>query len=202
MKKEFERQTTEKQIAENEGHEQFQKSQRIEPGKVQELTDAANDADFKEMNNYIVLVTTLITTVTFAAAFQVPGGYDDKGKSILLKDQQFKYFLICDSLAFGTSTASLFIYFGMPLLQRLTPGARYIILQLAWLLSMVSLLSMLFAFPWGIGAVLDKKSSLNSIAGIALALGWAVPVSLFFIIFYIFIFRGYFLMIKIVQSIS
>ena len=151
MKKEFERQTTEKQIAENEGHEQFQKSQRIEPGKVQELTDAANDADFKERNNYIVLVTTLITTVTFAAAFQVPGGYDDKGKSILLKDQQFKYFLICDSLAFGTSTASLFIYFGMPLLQRLTPGARYIILQLAWLLSMVSLLSMLFASPFWLG---------------------------------------------------
>ena len=84
MKKEFERQTTEKQIAENEGHEQFQKSQRIEPGKVQELTDAANDADFKERNNYIVLVTTLITTVTFAAALHVPGGYDNKGKAILV----------------------------------------------------------------------------------------------------------------------
>ena len=201
MKKEFERQTTEKQIAENEGHEQFQKSQRIEPGKVQELTDAANDADFKEMNNYIVLVTTLITTVTFAAAFQVPGGYDDKGKSILLKDQEFKLFLIWDSLAFGTSAASLFIYLGKPLLQRLTPGARYIILQLAWLLSMVSLLSMHFAFTSGIGAVLDEKSSSNSIAGTALTLGWAVPIFLFFIIFYIFIFRAL-LMTKIVQSIS
>nr|POE85855.1 ankyrin repeat-containing protein itn1 [Quercus suber] len=124
MKQEFERQTTEKQIAENEGHEQFQESQRIAPGKVQGGTGAANDADFKERNNYIVLVTILITTVTFAAAFQVPGGYDDKGKPILLNNQQFKYFLICDSLAFGTSTASLFIYFGMPLLQRLTPAVR------------------------------------------------------------------------------
>ena len=202
MKQEFERQTTEKQIAENEGHEQFQKSQRIEPGKVQEGTDAANDSDFKERNNYIVLVTTLITTVTFAAAFQVPGGYDEKGKPILLKNQQFKYFLICDSLAFGTSTASLFIYFGMPLLQRLTPAARYTILQLAWSLSMVSLLSMFLAFPGGITAVLDKKSSLNSIAGSTVALGWAVPLYLFIIIAYIFIFRGYFRMIKIRQLIS
>ena len=202
MKKEFERQTTEKQIAENEGHEQFQKSQRIEPGKVQELTDAANDADFKERNNYIVLVTTLITTVTFAAVFQVPGGYDDKGKPILLNNQQFKYFLIYDSLAFGTSTASLFIYFGMPLLQRLTPAARYTILQLAQWLSMVSLCSMFFAFKGGIAALLDKKSSLNFITYCTVAFGWAVPVYLFMIIVYMFRFQGYLHMIKIRQLIS
>ena len=202
MKQEFERQTTEKQIAENEGHEQFQESQRIEPRKVQGGTGAANDANFKERYNYIILVTTLITTVTFAAAFQVPGGYDDKGKPILLNNKHFKYFLICDSLAFVTSIASLFIYFGMPLLQGLTPAARYTILQLAWLLSMVSLLSMFFAFPGGIAAVLDKKSSLNSIASSTVALGWAVPVYLFIIIVHIFKFRGYFLMIKIRRLIS
>ena len=199
MKQEFERQTTEKQITKNEGPEQFQESQRIEPGNVQGGTGAANDADFKERDNYIVLVTTLITTVTFAAALQVPGGYDDKGKPILLNNQQFKDFLIWDSLAFGTSTGSLCIYFGMPLLRRLTPAARYIILQLAWLLSMVSLLSMFLAFPRGIAAVLDKKISLNSIT---VALGLAVPVCLFFFIVYSFIFRGNFLMIKIRRLIS
>ena len=174
----------------------------IEPRKVQEGTGAANDANFKERYNYIVLVTTLITTVTFAAAFQVPGGYDDKGKPILLNNKRFKYFLIFDSLAFVTSIVSLFIYFGMPLLQRLAPAARYAILQLEWYLSMVSLLSMFLAFPGGITAVLDKKSSLNSIAGSTVALGWAVPLYLFIIIAYIFIFRGYFRMIKIRQLIS
>ncbi|KAK4539025.1 hypothetical protein RGQ29_032039 [Quercus rubra] len=95
----------------------------IEPRKVQEGTGAANDANFKERYNYIILVTTLITTVTFAAAFQVPGGYDDKGKPILLNNKRFKYFLIFDSLAFVTSIVSLFIYFGMPLLLRLAPAA-------------------------------------------------------------------------------
>nr|POF21210.1 ankyrin repeat-containing protein itn1 [Quercus suber] len=202
MKQEFERQTTEKQIAENVGHEQFQESQRIAPGKVEGGTGAANDADFKERNNYIVLVTTLITTVTFAAAFQVPGGYDDKGKPILLNNQQFKYFLICDSLAFGTSTASLFIYFGTPLLQRLTPAARHTIQRLAWFLSMVSLLSMLFAFPGGIAAVLDKKSSLNSIANSSVTFGWAVPLYMFFIIIYSYILPGFFLINKIRRLIS
>ena len=202
MKQEFERQTTEKQITKKEGPEQLQESQRIEPGNVQGGTGAANDADFKERDNYIVLVTTLITTVTFAAALQVPGGYDDKGKPILLNNIQFKAFLRWDSLAFGTSTGSLCIYFGMPLLRRLTPAARYTILQLAWFLSMVSLLSMCSAFSRGIAAVLDKKSSLNSIAGGTVALGWAVPLYLFVIIVYIFIFRGYFLMIKIRRLIS
>ncbi|KAK7833514.1 ankyrin repeat-containing protein itn1 [Quercus suber] len=202
MKQEFERQTTEKQIAENEGHEQFQESQRIAPGKVQGGTGAANDADFKERNNYIVLVTILITTVTFAAAFQVPGGYDDKGKPILLNNQQFKYFLICDSLAFGTSTASLFIYFGMPLLQRLTPAVRYRIQQLASSLSMVSLLSMFLAFPGGIAAVLDKKSSLNSIANSTVTFGWAIPLYMFFIIIFSYVYPGYFLINKIRRLIT
>ena len=202
IKQEFERQTTEKQIAENEGHEQFQESQRIVLREVQGGTGAANDANFKERYNFIELVTTLITTVTFAAAFQVPGGYDDKGKPILLNNKQFKDFLIFDSLAFVTSIASLFIYFGMPLLQRLTPAARYPILQLARLLSMVSLYSMFLAFPRGIAAVLDKKSSLSSIASTTLTLGWVVPIYLFIIIVYIFIFREHFHMNKIRRLIS
>ena len=78
LEQEVERQTTEEKIAENEGHEQFKESQRIEPAaKVQGGKDAANNTvDFKELREYNALVMTLITTVTFAAAFQVPSGYD------------------------------------------------------------------------------------------------------------------------------
>ena len=44
LEQEVERQTTEEQIAENEGHEQFKESQRIEAiAKVQEGTGAANN---------------------------------------------------------------------------------------------------------------------------------------------------------------
>ena len=84
MKQDVETETTEEQIAENEGHEQFKESQRIEPGKVEGGTGAAKNAYFEKLNEYNVVVTTLITTVTFAAALHVPGGYDNKGKAILV----------------------------------------------------------------------------------------------------------------------
>ena len=76
LEQEVKRQTTEEQIAEKEGHEQFKESQRIEPAaKVQGGNGAANNTvDFKELREYNALVMTLVTTVTFAAAFQVPGG--------------------------------------------------------------------------------------------------------------------------------
>ncbi|XP_030946342.1 ankyrin repeat-containing protein At5g02620-like [Quercus lobata] len=70
LEKEVERQTTEEQIAENEGHEQFKESQRIEPAaKVKGRTGGAanNIVDFEELKKYNVVVMTLITTVTFAA---------------------------------------------------------------------------------------------------------------------------------------
>ncbi|XP_065617669.1 ankyrin repeat-containing protein At5g02620-like [Quercus suber] len=82
IKQEVERQITEEQFADqNEGH--VKESQRIEAAaKVQGGTGAANNiVDLnKELKKYNFLVMTLITTVTFAAAFQVPGGYDDHGK--------------------------------------------------------------------------------------------------------------------------
>nr|POE84846.1 ankyrin repeat-containing protein [Quercus suber] len=113
LEQEVERQTTKEQIAENKGHDQFKESQMIEPAaKVQGgKGEANNTVDFKELRKYNALVMTLITTVTFAAAFQVPGGYDDNGKAILAKSKDFRNFLIFDTFSFGSSTFSLLIYF-------------------------------------------------------------------------------------------
>ena len=59
-----------------------------------------------------ITAMTIFTTVTFAAAFQVPGGYKDKtGLAILRKKKHFKTFLIFDCLAFGTSAAIMCIHF-------------------------------------------------------------------------------------------
>ncbi|KAH7842578.1 hypothetical protein Vadar_006877 [Vaccinium darrowii] len=41
---------------------------------------AAPDADFKPFLKTIVLVATLIATVTFAAAFTMPGGFDTSSR--------------------------------------------------------------------------------------------------------------------------
>ena len=51
----------------------------------------------KEMRNVNLLVATLVATVTFAAAFQVPGGYDGNGKANLQKSRDFRIFMIFDT---------------------------------------------------------------------------------------------------------
>ena len=204
MKQDVERETTEEQIAENEGHEQFKESQRIEPAaKVQGGKGAAKNAYFEKLNEYNVVVTTLITTVTFAAALHVPGGYDNKGKAILVKSRDFRYFLISDSLAFATSASSLLIHFCMPALTipKMT-SVRYIVQPVALFLSMISLSLMLFAFMGGVAAILDEESKLYYIASSTVKLGWVVPVYVLGIIFYIFIIRLTYLRIKIRPFIS
>lgn len=198
LEQEVERQTTEEQIAENEGHEQFKESQRIEPAaKVQGGKGAVNNTvDLKEWREYNVLIMTLITTVTFAAAFQVPGGYDANGKANLVKSRDFRNFLIFDTLSFGSSAGSLLIYFAVPIIQKMTFVQKYMVQTLAIGLSMISLTFMLSAFMAGVSAVLDEKSSLYSLTDTTIAYGWAFPILLFGTAFQIFIIRGISIMNK------
>ena len=67
-----------------------------------------------------------------------------------------------DTLSFGFSAASLFFYFAMPLIQKMT-SVQYIVQPAAMSLSMISLLFMFLAFLGGVSAVLNEKSSLYSI---------------------------------------
>ncbi|KAK7840974.1 ankyrin repeat-containing protein itn1 [Quercus suber] len=61
-----------------------------------------------------LLVATIIATVTFTAAFTVPGGYEsgdiNQGLAVLSKRAAFKAFVIANALAFGFSTASILVY--------------------------------------------------------------------------------------------
>ena len=187
LEQEVERQTTEEHFSEN-GCSQFKESQRIETAaKVQGGTGAANNIVHfnKELKKYNFLVMTLITTVTFAAAFQMPGGYDGHGKANLVKSKDFRKFLIYDSLSFGTSAASLLIYFATPLIPKMT-SVQNIVPRVTALLSTISLSFMVLAFSAGVGAVLDEKSSLYSLINTTIAYGIDIPVYLFGII-YIFI---------------
>ena len=75
-----------------------------------------SESDFgKQVGEINLLVATFITTITFAAAFTVPGGYEsegvDEGLAILCKRFAFGVFLIAKTLAFGLSTTLVFIHF-------------------------------------------------------------------------------------------
>ncbi|OMP05405.1 hypothetical protein CCACVL1_01916 [Corchorus capsularis] len=69
----------------------------------------------KTRENHSV-VAALIATVTFAAAFTLPGGYQseeggDQGTAILLREAAFIVFMITDAIAMVSSLSALAIYF-------------------------------------------------------------------------------------------
>ncbi|XP_058212020.1 protein ACCELERATED CELL DEATH 6-like [Rhododendron vialii] len=61
-----------------------------------------------------VIVAALIATITFAAAFTIPGGYDgnkgrDQGMVILARESAFKAFVITNTIAMVCSVTSIFL---------------------------------------------------------------------------------------------
>ena len=71
---------------------------------------------WKRVSETNMLVATLIATVTFTAAFTVPGGYNQnesvhEGLAVLRKTSAFRVFLIANTLAFALSTTSVFLHF-------------------------------------------------------------------------------------------
>lgn len=82
------------------------------------ITDESNLQleKYKKRTNTQIIVTALITTVTFTVGFTIPGGLRqsgeaDEGSVILSKEMAFKTFMITDALALLMSTCSLFLYF-------------------------------------------------------------------------------------------
>ena len=122
------RQTTKVQTHETEGLEEFHETHGMVRAEVRaEMRGANNVKDNPGRDNttpkdnrgidtpiakFNITAITIFTTVTFAAAFQVPGGYEDKtGLAVLRKNKHFRTFLIFDCLAFGTSAAVMCIHF-------------------------------------------------------------------------------------------
>ncbi|XP_034708149.1 ankyrin repeat-containing protein At5g02620-like [Vitis riparia] len=114
----------------------------------------------KDVSNTHLLVATLIATVTFAACFSLPGGYNqddpNKGKSVLSTRAFFKAFVITDAIAFYCSTAAVILHFFASLEQSYHLCQRFI--KFAALLTYISLLGMAIAFTSGIFVVLPYSS--------------------------------------------
>ncbi|GAB2279550.1 hypothetical protein Dimus_014193 [Dionaea muscipula] len=62
-----------------------------------------NSDNYKDRVNTLLLVSTLVATVTFAAGFTVPGGYSSSGIAIFADKPTFKIFVITNTIALYSS---------------------------------------------------------------------------------------------------
>lgn len=129
-----------------------------------------------------LVVAALVATVTFAAAFTLPGGYisdkDDaaNGTPILSRSSAFKAFVISDTIAMALSISSVFIYFISVMLGY---GPKYYwLIRTAFRFIFLAMGAMVVAFVTGTYAVLAPFS------GLAVAT-CVIGLSFFIFLFYI-----------------
>lgn len=80
---------------------------------VKDMVTNASSKAFKSLTQTLIgntfLVAILIATITFAAAFTLPGGYNSEGLPTMARKAAFQAFLISDALAMCSSLAVAFI---------------------------------------------------------------------------------------------
>jgi len=109
-----------------------------------------------------LVVAALIATVTFAAAFTLPGGYkSNQGTAILAKKGAFIVFVISDAISMVLSICAILMHFymayyqGLEMIDKVTTTK---LLSFAMMFIGIGMETMVFAFISGIYAVLDPYS--------------------------------------------
>ncbi|KAG6599329.1 Ankyrin repeat-containing protein ITN1, partial [Cucurbita argyrosperma subsp. sororia] len=114
---------------------------------------------WSQVSDANLVVATIIATVTFSAAFQVPGGYNNNGIATLRRAKQFRLYMTFDALSFGFAAASMFVTFFTGLFG-VDAGFTY---PRKWVtfLTGLSLWFMVFAFMMGTSVAMDEHSKLG-----------------------------------------
>jgi len=132
-----------------------------------------------------LVVAALIATVTFAAAFTLPGGYkSDRGTAILAKKTAFIVFVISDTISMVLSTFVVFIHFLISLIQglelvkyeQMDEETTLRLFGFTTWLTMIGMGTMVIAFITGTYAVLEPS------------LGLAISTCLIGLIFFFFVY--------------
>ncbi|GKV49465.1 hypothetical protein SLEP1_g56215 [Rubroshorea leprosula] len=74
----------------------------------------------RDMANSFIIIGTLVVTITFAAAFTIPGGNAQDGSPNFLRKRLFMIFIISDAISFFTASTSVLMFLGI-LARRFAP---------------------------------------------------------------------------------
>jgi hypothetical protein len=145
------------------------------------------DALSKARESHLV-VAALIATVTFAAAFTLPGGYkSDRGTAILAKKAAFIVFVISDAMSMVLSISAVFIHFLISLIkgyewfkkEELDEKVVVKLFGVATLFTMIGMGIMIIAFITGTYVVLEPS------LGLAIST-CLIGLSFFFLVYIVF----------------
>lgn len=105
----------------------------------------------------LAIVSTLVATVAFSAAFNVPGSYGSDGKATLNGNRMYNAFLVLDTIAVTTAVVATILLVSGGASRSHRSWLDFIIsMHFLWL----SLLSMMLGFFTAIAATVDKNSTL------------------------------------------
>ena len=131
--------------------------------KDHDMVEEKNTSGTKRIGEIHLIVATLIATVTFAAGFTLPGGYNDHegsdhGMAVLTKRAAFKAFIVTDTIALVLSVSAVCVYFFMALHVKNECLNKH----LAWgfYLTNLAMAAMVVAFVTGLYAVLPQPSGI------------------------------------------
>ncbi|KAK9284516.1 hypothetical protein L1049_023690 [Liquidambar formosana] len=138
------------------------KSAGASQGPASKVSNGKGKNPQAKMDDYVntlLLVSTLIATVTFAAGFTMPGRYNDsdpdQGMAIMLKRRLFHRFVFCDTIAMYSSiVVVLTLIWGQLRDLKLLHTAHRIALPFLG----IALTSMSLAFMAGVCLVVGKLS--------------------------------------------
>jgi len=138
--------------------------QRKVLGRGNEERNKKKEDVMSQVRKSHLVVAALIATVTFAAAFTLPGGYkSNQGTAILAKKTAFIVFVISDAISMVLSICAILMHFymayfeGLEMIDKVTTTK---LLSIAMLFIGIGMETMILAFIMGIYAVLDPYSGL------------------------------------------
>ncbi|KAK1355071.1 PGG domain-containing protein [Heracleum sosnowskyi] len=92
----------------------------------------------KETTAQCMIVAALIATIMFAAAFTLPGGNNDNGRPIFIKETAFIMFVVTDAISLCTSSASILMFLAI-LTARYTENDFLVSLPVKLMVGLVTL---------------------------------------------------------------